>query len=188
MNIKKTAKHWFPMRVTYGRQLKVAAELEALGVKYFLPMTDKVEKKDGHVRHKTVPAISNLIFLNDCQNTISELKQRSGYVNTLRYITRPNRLEPTAPGEIIIVPDNQMEDFIKVSKAPQNQVTFVSEDDLKGRVHAHVTITSGPFKGVRGVIKRVRGNKHVVVEIEGVAGVCINFVPKEFIIESKHND
>lgn len=176
------------MRITYGRQMKVKPELEALGMEFYLPMKEKVEKKNGHVRHKVVPAISNLIFIHDNQETISQLKQQHGYVSTLRYLVRPNRLDPTIPGEIIVIPDKQMEEFKRVSSAPSDLITFLTEDDLKGHVHAHVVITSGPFKGVHGVIKRVHGNKHVVVEIEGVAGVCINFVPKDFIIKTSENE
>lgn len=35
-------KIWFPMRVTYGREMKVKAELDRLGIESFLPMKYKV--------------------------------------------------------------------------------------------------------------------------------------------------
>ena len=33
---------WFPMRVTYSRELKVKAELDRLEIENFIPMTYKV--------------------------------------------------------------------------------------------------------------------------------------------------
>ena len=33
---------WFPMRVTYQRELKVKAELDRLGIENFVPMRYKV--------------------------------------------------------------------------------------------------------------------------------------------------
>ena len=35
-------KMWFPMRVTYQREMKVKAELDRLGIENFVPMRYKV--------------------------------------------------------------------------------------------------------------------------------------------------
>ena len=37
---------WFPMRVTYSRELKVKAELDRLEIENFLPMTYKMVDAD----------------------------------------------------------------------------------------------------------------------------------------------
>ena len=59
-------KTWFPMRVTYQREMKVKAELDRLGIENFVPMRYKVveSQNDGdmELRRVLVPAISNLIF------------------------------------------------------------------------------------------------------------------------------
>jgi transcription antitermination factor NusG len=44
-----------------------------------------------------------------------------------------------------------------------------------------VRVNEGHFAGVEGVIKRIRKNKHVVVQIEGVAAVAITFVPASYL-------
>lgn len=60
-------KPWFPMRVTYQREMKVKAELDRLGIENFVPMSYKVveSQNDGdmELRRVLVPAISNLIFV-----------------------------------------------------------------------------------------------------------------------------
>ena len=72
-------KTWFPMRVTYQREMKVKAELDRLGIENFVPMRYKVveSRNDGdtELRRKLMPAISNLIFVRSTQERVSELKQ-----------------------------------------------------------------------------------------------------------------
>ena len=43
-------KSWFPMRVTYSRELKVKAELDRLKIENFIPMTYQVmDDRSGSV-------------------------------------------------------------------------------------------------------------------------------------------
>ena len=73
-------KTWFPMRVTYQREMKVKAELDRLGIENFVPMRYKVMESqndgDSELRRVLVPAISNLIFVRSTQERLSELKRR----------------------------------------------------------------------------------------------------------------
>ena len=66
---------WFPMRVTYAREMKVKAELDRLGIENFVPMTYRIveSRKQGETepRRVLVPAINNLIFIHSCQERIS---------------------------------------------------------------------------------------------------------------------
>ena len=39
------------------------------------------------------------------------------------------------------------------------------------------------FAGVEGTIKRIHGTRHVVIELNGIGGVCINFIPRSSMIE-----
>ena len=89
-------KTWFPMRVTYQREMKVKTELDRLGIENFLPMRYKVVEsqntrgadswKDGdaELRRELVPAINNLIFLRSTQERVSELKRRNEVLEPLR--------------------------------------------------------------------------------------------------------
>ena len=68
-------KIWFPMRVTYQREMKVKAELDRLGIENFVPMMYKVVDVDmDHPHRELVPAINNLIFVRSTQERISHLK------------------------------------------------------------------------------------------------------------------
>lgn len=168
-------KTWFPMRVTYSRELKVKAELDRLGIACFVPMTYKLVDADGENPHRElVPAINNLIFVHATQEQISRLKTTNEALEPLRYI-----MDYTAekPHEIMTIPDRQMENFMRVASMTDDSVMFLDESTIVGKEGKRVRIMGGPFEGVEGVIRRVKRCKRVVVEIEGVMSVAIAHVP-----------
>lgn len=173
---------WFPMRVTYQREMKVKNFLESQGIECFLPMKERISKNGGRIIKEYVPAISNLIFVHSSQSVITQIKQTTAEGQPLRYMMRPH-LDKDMPSEIITVCDRDMANFIHVATGPSDMITYLSSDELKAKINSRVVITSGAFKGVEGVLKRINGNKHVVVELEGIGGICINFIPKDFMIK-----
>ena len=80
-------KTWFPMRVTYQREMKVKAELDRLGIENFVPMRYKVVESqsdgDAELRRELVPAINNLIFVRSTQERVSELKRTNEVLEPL---------------------------------------------------------------------------------------------------------
>ena len=174
-------KIWFPMRVTYSRELKVKAELDRLGIENFVPMTYKVVDADtDNPYHKLMPAINNLIFVRSTQERISGLKSSNEVLEPLRYM-----LDQTAqqPHTIMTVPDRQMDNFMRVASKSDDSVMFLDDESVVGKEGKRVEIIGGAFEGVTGVIRRVKRCKRVVVEIEGVASVAIAFVPVALLRE-----
>lgn len=165
-------KVWFPMRVTYSRELKVKAELERLEIENFIPMTYKlVDSENPH--RELVPAINNLIFVRSTQERISHLKLSNEVLHPLRYM-----LDQTAQKThtIMTVTDRQMENFMRVASRTDNSVIFLNGENYVGKEGRRVKIIGGIFEGVTGVIRRVKRCKRVVVELEGIASVAIVFV------------
>ena len=169
---------WFPMRVTYQREMKVKAELDRLEIENFIPMTyrftESRKQGDTELRKELVPAINNLIFVHSTKERISELKVSNELLEPLRYM-----IDQTA-GEahtIMTVPDKQMENFMRVASVTDDSVMFLDETTIVGKEGKRVEIMGGPFEGVTGVIRRVKRCKRVVVELEGIACVAIAFVP-----------
>ena len=174
-------KTWFPMRVTYQREMKVKAELDRLGIENFVPMRHKVVDVGAEIpRRVLVPAINNLIFIRSSQERMSELKMTSDVLEPLRYM-----MDHTAgkPHEIMTIPDKQMENFMRVASVTDDSVMFLDEETIVGKEGKRVEILGGAFEGVTGVIRRVKRCKRVVVEIDGVASVAIAFVRAELLRE-----
>ena len=173
---------WYPMRVTYNRQLRVKANLDRLGVENFLPMRDHTERRNGRIRHCRRPAISNLIFVRSTMERITKLKHTDPVSALMRYMTRRPVDHPDAPAEILTVPEREMDNFIKATAGPESEYTYLRPDELRGHEHGRVLICSGPFAGVEGTIKRIHGTRRVVIELNGIGGVCINFIPRSSMI------
>lgn len=174
-------KVWFPIRVTYSRELKVKAELDRLEIENFVPMTYKLMDDDtDNPRRELVPAINNLIFVHSTQERISHLKSSNETLEPLRYI-----LDQTAQKAhtIMTIADRQMENFMRVASRTDDSVMFLDEETVVGKERKRVEIMGGAFEGVTGVIRRVKRCKRVCVEIEGVASVAIAYVPAVMLRE-----
>ena len=176
-------KKWFPMRVTYQREMKVKAELDRLEIENFVPMAYKMVDGDTDNPHRElVPAISNLIFVRSTQGRISELKTSNEVLEPLRYM-----MDHTAEKahEIMTVPDRQMENFMCVASMTDDSVMFLDENTIVGKEGKRVKIMGGMFEGVEGVIRRVKRCKRVVVALDGIASVAIAYVPAGLLMEVK---
>ena len=168
---------WFPMRVTYQRELKMKGLLDELGIENFVPMHYEILGNGNNRKMALVPAIHNLIFVHYEQERLSQLKMNRQGLEPLRYIMRPNA---NGQGqEIIRVPDRQMENFMRVASVEDERVKFLKYEDYLAQPGKRVRVTTGHFAGVEGVIKRIQSNKYVVVQIDGVAAVAIAYVPKQ---------
>lgn len=177
-------KVWFPMRVTYSREMQVKGELDRLEIENFVPMTYRVveSRTDGttELRRKLVPAISNLVFVRSTQERISGLKRENEGLEPLRYM-----MDHTAGEEHVVmtVSDRAMENFMRVATMTDDSVMFLDENTIVGKEGKHVMVMGGAFEGVTGVIRRIKRCKRVVVELEGIASVAIVFVPVALLKE-----
>ena len=191
-------KIWFPMRVTYQREMKVKAELDRLGIECFVPMRYRIVESrnqgttelqrgmntnltnDTNLRRELVPAINNMIFVRSTQERISGLKASNEVLEPLRYM-----MDRTASQEhaIMTAGDREMENFMRVASRTDDSVIFLDEETVVGKEGKRVEIMGGAFEGVTGVIRRIKRCKRVVVELEGIASVAIAFVPVALLKE-----
>ena len=169
--------HWFPMRVTYHREMKIKSLLDKLNIENFIPMRyELMETRDEGKKRVLLPAIHNLIFVHSSQETLTRLKMTQAEFSPMRYMMKKSLID-SRRSEIIIVPDDQMNNFMKVASVQDDRVIFLNYEELNCKTGERVRIIDGYFAGVEGTIKRINRNKRVVVQIEGVAAVAIAFVP-----------
>ena len=177
----RTALQWFPMRVTYGREEAVKKKLDQDGVENFLPMREEWTYDDQRMPHRCLkPAIRNLIFIHSSQEQITQLKMYRNEYQSLRYITNVF----SDSDKILIVPDCQMDNFIRVASVQDDRVRFLEYNhEFLTKPGKRVRVIDGDFKGSEGVIRRIKKNQCVVVQVEGVAAVAITFVPSAWLEE-----
>ena len=169
---------WYPMRVTYHRELKIKEQLDLLGIENFVPMHYDLADSSEGPRKTLVPAIHNLIFVHASQVVLTHLKMHRKEFEPMRYMMKTSA---NGMSEILHVPDRQMEDFIKVASAQDASIIFLDVRDT-ANMDRRVRITAGHFKGVEGVIKRIKKNKFFLIQIDGVAAVAITYVPADCLV------
>ena len=174
---------WYPMRVTYNREVKVKERLDALEVETYIPMHYQIVVRGGNRKRLLVPAIHNLIFVHSSQAYITNLKMTDPTMEPLRYIMHRSHEDKDAPATIVTVPDAQMENFIKATKVEDDSLVYLNYEDYLSKPGKRVMIIDGPFTGVEGVIKRIKKNRQVVVAIDDIAAVMITAVPRSFLKE-----
>ncbi len=161
---KQDIKQWYPMRVTYSREMKIKALLDEAGIDSFIPM-HYVEKtiKDKTTRNYE-PVIHNLIFIYESRSCIDNLKSIS--LRELRYIMDRENHSP------IIIPTKQMDDFIAVAATDDEQTMYLDAQDVALKRGDRVRILSGIWKGVEGKFVRIKRGLRVVVEIQGIMAIA----------------
>lgn len=168
---------WFAMSAPYRRELKARDYLQAKGIECFVPMKEVLaEKRNGARQRQQVPAIHNLIFVRSTKSALQELKRG---VDFLQYRTTP-REGKNIP---IIVPDRQMEQFIAVTKAANEDLTYLRPEEVDIAKGTRVRLHGGAFDGTEGIFVKVRGkrSRRVVLLIEGVTAVVMAEISSDFI-------
>lgn len=181
---------WYPMRVTYGRDerlLRLKEQLDTEGVENFLPLRYRyVKTENWDVKKELIPAIHGLIFVRSTRERLTELKMTRSEFEPMRYIT--NRLAENGNDTILTIPTFQMENFMRVASIHDERFVYLENMDFVAKPGKKVRITEGDFRGVEGVIKRIKKNQCVVVQIEGVAAIAMTFVPSAWLEEIPQNE
>ena len=167
--------HWFVLRVTYCRSLKVQKILEDKGIRTFIPMRSVRVEKDGKTLRKTVPAVGNLLFARSVQQTLYEHIKSEGEAPITRFLWDRNTGRP------LVVPDKQMDDFIRVCQASGDEALFLTRPDAKLTEGARIRVVSGPLAGVEGRVVRIRKSRRVLVDLPGLLSVASTYIPLDLL-------
>lgn len=168
--------YWYALRITYSRELALKEFLDRNSIENFIPMRyEYVTRKEQRIR-KLVPAIHNLVFIHATRKKIDEIKEENAIHLPLRYIMDRETRQP------IVVPEVQMRHFIAVAGSYDQQVIYLPPTEYSMQRGDRVRITGGVFEGVEGIFVRVKGDRRVVVSIQGVMAVATTFIHPSLIV------
>ncbi|WP_455585848.1 UpxY family transcription antiterminator [Bacteroides sp.] len=171
---KSTDICWYPLRVTYSRELLLKEVLDAEKIENFIPMRYEYIKQGDRKIRKLVPVVHNLVFVHTSFACIDQIK-KSRLSLSIRYIIDRETNRP------LIVPESQMRSFIAVSGNYEEQIVYLDPALTALRKGDQVRITGGIFEGVEGVIIRVKGDRRVSVCIQGVMAVATAYIHPSLI-------
>lgn len=175
--ISETALKWYAMRATYRREIIVRNILAEQGIETFIPMKYTLTFRRGRKRRELVPAIHNLIFVHASPETMKDIKSKISY---LQYMMNRKDAKEKAP---IIIPEKQMEDFIKVASMHDRPMEFIPADRSRLIKGTRVKIHGQTFGEVEGILTRTPGSKarKIIVAISDVISVVTTAIEPEMI-------
>ncbi len=164
--IGKNEIFWYPIRVTYSREMKVKDYLDMKGIESFIPMCYIEKEWKGEIIRRLSPVVHNLIFIRTTPRMLRELKQFGPYADYIRYMMDNEKQAP------ITIADKQMQDFIAVAGTPQEHILYLTPTEVQLKKGDKVRINAGIWKGVEGTFVRIKAGLRVVVSIQGIMAVA----------------
>ncbi len=162
---------WYVMRA-YKCEGKAEEVLKShAGIEYFIPKHYAIRIYHGVKSKRLVPVIPSLVFVHASKDDILEFKKRH---NFLQFVMRK-----ATPPKHLVVPDKQMEDFIKVATSNEDTLAFFKPEEIDIKKGTRVCIHGGQFDGVTGIFMQIKGkrNRRIVVMLEGIMAVAAEVHP-----------
>ncbi len=163
---------WFVMRAYKSEKLAEDILGGEGGLDFFIPKHYVMRVFHGRKSKRLVPVIPSLIFVHASKDAILSFKK---FHNFLQFVM----WEKSTGKECLVVPDDQMEDFIKVASAQEDTTSYYKPEEIDIKRGTRVRIHGGRFDGVEGVFMQVKGkrNRRLVVMLEGIMAVVAEVDP-----------
>lgn len=125
--------------------------------------------KKEHIETYTAGVVPNLLFVR-C--TLKDIYlSREVLVDRLFYYKNPDHTAAQ------VVDEKQLKMFILLTSAKGEELVTLDPDSdpmfFKGQ---RVRVKAGPFEGAEGVIKRVKGDRRLLVHIPGIVAVATSYI------------
>ena len=173
MNNKKVVSpRWFALKSS--RPVALADALDARGVETYVPM-ETVRKQDGSLKRK--PLIPKLLFMRSDPEQAGriETEARQGESDLFPFwiyrYRNHSEIQPIGEAEFRLFRLLTAEDSLRCE--------IYRKEEFK--VGDRLRVTGGPFAGYEGYARRIRKNKHIVVEIEGLCAIALPFIHPDLL-------
>lgn len=187
--LSKDELHWFPLRIrnsslvrlqTLKDRLDQQADIEAT----YVPLSFI---KVSLTKMDFAPFLLNYLFVRTTYEKLLAIKQNQELFEPLRFVMHPaldNNLNRHY--EVLYIPDRRMEDYIRVTKEENEKVIFLDNMAYACKPSQEVQITEGKFAGIIGRIKRIRGQRCVVLPIGKEMAAAVVDVPNKHLRYLNH--
>lgn len=166
-------KAWFAMKVFQNKVFEIESYLQAKDIETYFPVRYEEKKVGRETKTVRIPIITSLIFFRTFSENVLALEQElKSKVALYRY--RKSR-------QVAVIPDREMDVFRMVTSVSNNNWDYVDAAAMTFRPEDRVRVIDGEFKGAEGYIKRIKGNRRLVVAIEGVVAVATAYIPSCYL-------
>jgi transcription antitermination factor NusG len=171
---------WYLMRVSYGREQRVAEYLKEQGFIVFHPVEKRTVMIKGVKRTQEESLIPNMLFVYTTEQRLQPLVGHNPFPYFHHFYQPYTDAEgrPVGRGRRpLIVPDCQMWNFINWCQA-DSENKMLSNTTYRFKNDELVEVTEGPFRGFTGHVVRYKGQTRVGVNINGIGFITTAYIPK----------
>lgn len=156
-------KKWHVFYVQARHEKKVNDRLVEDGYETFLPLEKVLKQWSQRKKWVEEPLFRSYIFVRITSRQIMNLIQIPGVVKYVRHAGKP-----------AVIRDQHIKALRKLIKS---DTTFevAEKNDLLG---SEIEIQSGPFRGMKGHVKEIRGNKKLIISLESIEYTVIVELPE----------
>ena len=86
-------------------------------------------------------------------------------------------LEKRQVNRIIIVDDQTMTKFLENISKIRNKITLLQYSETFSHIGKRIRLIDGPLAGTEGVLRRVKANKHIHLDLDNLLTAQIDYVP-----------
>ena len=168
-------KYWFAARTRDKQEFTVRKSLDRLKSKehleldYYLPTRFVISQLKYRRKRSEVPVIRNLVFVHSTKQTACDI---SNIYNVPLFY-----MKDLFTGNMLVVPDKQMDDFRFVLDLSPDGVSF---DNSALVVGSKVKVVKGEFAGIEGKVGIEANKTYVIIHIQGVLTANIK-IPKSYL-------
>lgn len=176
--------HWFPLRIRNSSLSRLQTMKERLdhyaGIEdTYVPLSFI---KISITKMDFAPFLLNYIFVRSTYDDLIAMKKNRELFEPLRFVMHPALDEDLkVHHEVLFIADRKMNDYIRVTKEENEKVVFLNNMKYACKPSQEVQITEGRFAGVVGRIKRIRGQRCVVLPIGNEMAAAVVDVPNKHL-------
>lgn len=167
--------NWYALKVFFNKVFDVESSLSKDNIESYIPCEKIAVMKDGKKSFVRRPVISSLVFFRTTERQALGVQEK--LVNRVILYTRlvDYRKIP------VVIPEREMEVFMLVTSSGERGLEYFGDDRADFHLGERVRVTDGPFKGAEGYIKRIKGNRRLIVSIKGICAVATSYIPQCFL-------
>lgn len=168
----KESTHWYAVRTSdvYGLRDRLSGKCEDI----YIP---EIRTAGGENRVRVRPLIPRLLFvkIEEAEAIVLEKESRKGESSLpLFWIYRF-----TKDSAIQAIPEKEMRLFRLLTANDSTHCEIYKKEEFK--IGDKLRVKGGPFAGYEGYARRIRNNKHIVVEIEGICAIALPFIHPDLL-------
>ena len=167
--------HWYAFKVFYNKVFEIDKDMRDQKVKTYFPKVRIYNSGEDKQKISEKPAISSLIFVQCSEEKVWNL-QKTFYGRVMLYTHKNDGTKKASP-----VNDEEMRVFMLATSVEDERLQYLDVESVNYKEGQRVKVLDGPYKDCVGYIKRIKGNRRLLVAVEGLALVATSYIPSVFL-------